>query len=151
MSNPVEMRPMTALERARALALGGCSFPCASFSKRFARALGSGRISEREAARLAVQCYIYRRQVPSAAVGCEVRGEIAAIPRDLVPLTPPEGYMTPREREALARLEVERRRLAAEQGETLTDAEVAGLLRAATAAHDTPTGVPMPSEPMLFP
>ena len=83
-------RPMTDTERARALALGCCSFPPASFSKRFARTIAaqaaaeSATITEKQARRLDVQCYIYRRQLP---VG-------------IAPSQPPEGYMTPAQRAA---------------------------------------------------
>lgn len=98
---------MTTLEHARALALGGCTFAPASFSKRFARDLsaqarGAGMITEKQAARLAVQCFIFRRQMPAAAARLRARGELPAIPPDFVPAQPPPGYATPKQRRAMA-------------------------------------------------
>jgi hypothetical protein len=80
-------RPLTAAEKESALALGRCSFPVASFSKRFARDLvaqveSRGEITDRQASRLAIQAYIYRRQMPA----------------HLVPASPPPGYETPKQR-----------------------------------------------------
>lgn len=60
---------MTPLERRAAFALGRCSFPIASWSKRFGRALHQQasqvdpRISERQAVALWRNVYTYRRQI----------------------------------------------------------------------------------------
>lgn len=108
-------RPMTPLEKARALALGWCSFPPATFSKRFARTMaaqarGEALITEAQAVRLEVQCYIYRRQVPAMARELVVSGQLQEIPPGIVPDTPPPGYATPKQRELSYRMEMERRR-----------------------------------------
>lgn len=83
---------MTPRENALATALGKCRLPPASFAKRFgldiaaqARAdNGVGRITDRQSARLDIQCYIFRRQMPP----------------ELVPAVPPPGYSTPKMRAA---------------------------------------------------
>jgi hypothetical protein len=64
-----------------------CSFPCGSFVKRFARQLGdqvatTGEITDKQANRLAIESYRYRRQMPGR----------------LVPKSPPDGYMTTKQR-----------------------------------------------------
>lgn len=87
---PAIYRPMTPGERATVCALARCTFPTGSFSKRFARDLRGqaggesdpGTITDKQAERLAVQAYIYRRQMPP----------------HLVPSSPPPGYQTPRQR-----------------------------------------------------
>lgn len=96
MKEKATYRAMTDLEHDRAMALGKCTFPTASFSKRFARNLraqltNTATITERQAALMAVQCYIYRRQF---------RGNDA----HLVPANPPPGYQTPRQRQLAAEL-----------------------------------------------
>lgn len=78
---------MTTEEKERARAFAACRFPAGSFVKRFAReigalAKGSGNISERQAARLLIEAYRYRRQMPEA----------------LVPAEPPAGYETTKQR-----------------------------------------------------
>jgi hypothetical protein len=80
---------MSDRERELAIALGKCRFPGACFSKRFAatmkaRAEQVGTLTERQATRLEVQAYIYRRQIPA----------------HLIPASPPPGYQTPKQRNA---------------------------------------------------
>lgn len=68
-------RPMTDLERLRALHLGNCTFPVASWAKRFARDMGSvargvdPAITDREAAALERLAWAYRRQLARAPAG----------------------------------------------------------------------------------
>lgn len=74
-------------EKQLVLHFSACRFPPASFVKRFARQLAeqvavTGTITDRQALRLAIEAYRYRRQMP-AHVG---------------PKTPPEGYETTRQR-----------------------------------------------------
>jgi hypothetical protein len=93
MSKPI-FRIATELEGKRAVALARCSLPPASMTKRFARDLKyqiecDFKITDKQSAFLAVCCYRCRRQLPD----------------DLVPETPPEGYMTPNQRKAEAALE----------------------------------------------
>ncbi len=59
-------------------------------------------ITDRQAACLAVQCFIFRRQMPASAARFLERGELPVIPPDLVPPQPPPGYQTPRQRHAAA-------------------------------------------------
>lgn len=108
---------MSPLERARALALGQCRFSPATFSKRFAKdMMAQARaeeptITERQAFRLTVQVYIYRRQVERIAGQMLVRGEIEkATALEVVPTQPPPGYETPKQRFDRACLEEHRRR-----------------------------------------
>lgn len=89
MKAPVIYRDMTDEDRELITALAKCRFPGACFSSRFATTLKarmecSGTISDRQAERLRVQAYIYRRQMPP----------------HLVPNDPPAGYQTPAQRAA---------------------------------------------------
>lgn len=86
-------RPMTELEEKRVVALGRCTLPHASMTKRFARQLSDQlakkQITDKQASYLAVCCYRFRRQMPAS----------------VVPDSIPHGYMTPKMREDAARLE----------------------------------------------
>lgn len=68
-------RPMTDLERQRALHVGRCTFPVASWAKRFASDMESVArgsepdITEREAAALERLAWTYRRQLARAPAG----------------------------------------------------------------------------------
>lgn len=68
-------RPMTDLERLRALRLGSCNFPLASWAKRFAREMAAvartdeGAVTDREAAALERLAWTYRRQLARAPAG----------------------------------------------------------------------------------
>jgi hypothetical protein len=85
-------REATEIEVQRAIAVAKCKFFPGSFAKRFARDLkaqvtSTHKITEAQARRLVIQCYIFRRQIQDES-------------SHLVPLSPPEGYETPtRQRE----------------------------------------------------
>jgi hypothetical protein len=74
MTAPVPRRPMTDAEVALARALARCSFPVASWSKRFARELGAAAaapqptITEKQAAAMRRLVSTYRRQIAPASI-----------------------------------------------------------------------------------
>jgi|GEM_PF-2425448 len=73
-SKPVERFDLTETDRLLIGHLRRCSFPIASFARRFARNMGnlldmaSGRISARERACVCSLVYLFRRQIPNPIV-----------------------------------------------------------------------------------
>lgn len=105
---------MTELERGRAIAIGRCTFTPGTFAKRFAgtisiQATGSRTITDAQARRLAIQCWIFRKQIAAMANVTRGKGDAWVSGADLLPDGAPEGYQTPRERERAAIAETERR------------------------------------------
>jgi hypothetical protein len=92
MSKRAIFRPATDLEKDLATHFCQCSFPPASWCKRFAGQLyqqmtrSTDQITEKQARLLHIEAYRYRRQMPGR----------------LVPKSPPEGYQTTRQRTAAA-------------------------------------------------
>lgn len=67
-----DWRCMTVEEALMARHLAGCTFPIASFDKRFSRSMGAlaeaGEITDKQAALLRVKVIRYRRQIPADVV-----------------------------------------------------------------------------------
>lgn len=93
----VPRRPMTFLERVRALQLAGCRLPPASWSKRFAQDMAARAgmdepaITEREALALERLCWTFRRLLAA-------RGLKRLVPSQKPQPAPPRARPAPRPR-----------------------------------------------------
>lgn len=104
---PVPRFPLTDTDRLLIVHLRRCSFPMASFAKRFARNMGSimdgidGRISAKEKACVCSLVWRFRRQIPAAIVAkagiylAELQATYQLAPTHQPPLTPSKSVRNP--------------------------------------------------------